>query len=64
MTQCGEILAGLTPLFETNAILPPEAIDLQSAVAIATYPLTEGIIAYEQVRNRTNISQLVLTTNM
>ena len=56
VTQCGEILAGLTPLFETNAILPPEAI--------ATYPLTEAITAYEQVRNRTNISQLVLTTNI
>ena len=53
VTQCGEILAELTPLFETNAILPPEAI--------ATYPLTEGIIAYEQVRNKTNISQLLMS---
>ncbi|MDY7007100.1 MAG: hypothetical protein SWX82_25015 [Cyanobacteriota bacterium] len=51
-------------MFETNAILPPEAIDFQSAVAIATYPLRGGIIAYEQVHNRTNVSQLVLTANM
>ncbi|MGD1703096.1 hypothetical protein [Dapis sp. BLCC M229] len=57
-------MAALTPLFETNGILPSEAIDFQSAVAIATYPLTEGIIAYEQVRNRTNISLLVLTPNI
>ncbi|NET46473.1 zinc-binding alcohol dehydrogenase family protein [Okeania sp. SIO2B3] len=56
VTQCGQILAALNPLFETNAILPPEAI--------ATYPLRGGIIAYEQVHNRTNVSPLVLTTNM
>ncbi len=55
-TQCGKLLAELNPLFETNAILPPEAI--------VTYPLRGGIIAYEQVHNRTNVSQLVLTTNM
>ncbi|MGB3511373.1 MAG: hypothetical protein WBA93_19480 [Microcoleaceae cyanobacterium] len=37
MTECEHIFAALTPLFETNTILPLEAIDFQSAFAIATY---------------------------
>lgn len=53
VSQSGQILATLMPLFESNAILPPEAI--------ATYSLTEAITAYEQVRNKTAACQLVLT---
>ena len=56
VTQCGKMLAELTPLFETNSILPPEAI--------ATYPLTETITAYEKVRDRNNSCQLVLIPNI
>ena len=53
VSECGQILAKLTPLFEDNALVPTEKI--------ATYSLTEAITAYEQIRHRTTACQLVLT---